>query len=63
VPEAPTVGRLIDGLRQAFPRDEELLEHGIVVFEALYRAFATAIPPADAKERSRRRARNRKKGR
>lgn len=63
VPEAATVGRLIDGLRQAFPRDEELLEHGIVVFEALYRAFASALAPADAKGRIRRRARQRKKGR
>ncbi|HEY3546336.1 MAG TPA: chromate resistance protein ChrB domain-containing protein [Propionicimonas sp.] len=44
VPEAPAIGRLIDGLRQVFQRDEELLEHGVVIFEALYRAYSTAAP-------------------
>lgn len=38
-PEAPALGRIVAGLRQAYDRDEELLEQGIVVFEALYRSF------------------------
>jgi hypothetical protein len=46
IPEGPTVGRVIDGLRQAYPQDDELLEHGIVLFEALYRAYGTAAPAA-----------------
>ncbi len=62
VAEAQAVGRLIDGLRQVFPRDEELLEQGIVVFEALYRSFAGELAPAEAK-RTRLRARPTKKGR
>lgn len=53
LPEASTVGRLIDGLREAYPRDEELLEHGIVVFEALYRSFAVAPPTVTTVERQR----------
>jgi hypothetical protein len=61
--EAATVGRLIDGLRQAYSRDEELLEHGIVLFEGLYRAFAGTRVPADAKPRVARRAKHRRKGR
>ena len=51
VPEAAAVGLLIDGLRQAYARDDELLEHGIVVFEGLYRAFATALVPPRPKSR------------
>ncbi|MGE5360317.1 MAG: chromate resistance protein ChrB domain-containing protein, partial [Bacteroidales bacterium] len=39
VPEAAAVGLLIDGLRQTYSRDDELLEHGVVLFEALYRAL------------------------
>jgi len=60
VPEAAAVGRLIDGLRQVFPRDGELLEHGIVVFEALYRSFAGELTAANHTQRQ---ARHRKKGR
>jgi hypothetical protein len=39
-PEAPAVGTVIDGLQRSFDGDERLLEEGIVLFEALYRAFA-----------------------
>ncbi len=60
VPEAATVGRLIDGLRQAYSRDEELLEHGIVLFEALYRAFASTPAPGGSKARAAGPARRRK---
>jgi hypothetical protein len=38
-PEAPTVGAAIDGLQLAHADDGQLLEHGIVLFEALYRGF------------------------
>ena len=38
-PETATVGRLVDGLREARGDDVRLLESGIEVFEALYRSF------------------------
>jgi hypothetical protein len=56
VPEAAAVGLLIEGLRQAYPRDDELLEHGMVVFEGLYRAFSTTRVPAPQRARITRRA-------
>ncbi len=58
VPQAPTVGLLIDGLRHTFSRDSELLEQGIVIFESLYRAF-TLMDSAQPRSRSARRARAR----
>jgi len=39
-PEAPAVGRLVDGLRQMHKDDDALLEQGIAMFEALSRSFA-----------------------
>ncbi len=63
LPETATVGRLIDGMRQVFPRDEELLEHGIVVFEALYRSSASVLASAGVKKQIRRPARRTQKGR
>jgi hypothetical protein len=63
VEEAATVGRLIDGLRQVFPGDEELLEHGVVIFEALYRSFAGELVPDPTRPTIRRRARAGRKGR
>ncbi len=36
-----TVGRIVDGLRQAIADDRDLLAHGMAVFEALYRSFAS----------------------
>lgn len=56
VPEAGAVGLLIDGLRQAYPRDAELLEHGMVVFEGLYRAFGTTLVQPHQRPRTTRRA-------
>jgi hypothetical protein len=41
MPEAPAVGRLVDGLRATYTDDAVLLEQGIVVMEALYRSFAS----------------------
>ncbi|MEO5818914.1 MAG: chromate resistance protein ChrB domain-containing protein [Vicinamibacteraceae bacterium] len=44
-PEAPAVGLLIDGLQLAHADDADLLSHGIVLFEALYRATERAVRP------------------
>lgn len=48
-PEAPTVGQLIDGLQLSHDSDDELLEHGMGLFDALYRAFTRPI--IDARRR------------
>ena len=46
-PEAPTVGRLVEGLRAAHADDAVLLEQGVAMFEALARSFdAPAGEPA-----------------
>jgi hypothetical protein len=39
-PEAPAIGRLVEGLRQMHNDDAVLLEHGIEMFEALARSFS-----------------------
>ena len=39
-PEAPAVGRLVEGLRQMHKDDAALLEQGMAMFEALSRSFA-----------------------
>jgi hypothetical protein len=39
-PEAPAIGRLVEGLRQMHKDDATLLEHGIEMFEALARSFS-----------------------
>jgi hypothetical protein len=39
VPEEAVVGRLVEGLRQLHTKDEELLERGMEMFEALHRSF------------------------
>jgi hypothetical protein len=45
-PEAPLLGALVDGLRQLHERDEDLLEHGIALFDALYEGqVASSAPP------------------
>jgi hypothetical protein len=57
-PEAATLGATIDGLQLSCPDDQQLLEHGRVMFEALYRSFSDAVRPprpravAPAKRRS-----------
>ena len=40
-PEGPTLGRLVEGLRQAHADDERLLRAGMDVFEALYQSMAS----------------------
>jgi len=39
-PEAPAVGRMVEGLRHVHPADGSLLEQGIQMFEALARSFS-----------------------
>ena len=41
-PEALTVGTVIDGLQLSVSEDDALLDHGIALFESLYRAFEQA---------------------
>ena len=38
-PEAPAVGRMVDGLRELYAEDDTLLQHGMGMFEALARSF------------------------
>lgn len=38
--EGPTVESLIEGLRASFDNDDQLLDHGIALFEALYASFS-----------------------
>jgi hypothetical protein len=38
-PEGPVVGRMVEGLRAMHAADDDLLEHGIGMFEALARSF------------------------
>ena len=40
-PHAPTVAKLVEGLRASIPDDPKLLEQGIVMFEALYQSLHT----------------------
>jgi hypothetical protein len=44
-PEAPAVGLIIDGLQLAYTDDHDLLEQGIVLFDALYRAAERDMRP------------------
>ena len=41
--EAPTVSAMIEGLQLAHGDDEELLQHGMTLFDALYRSFEQAV--------------------
>lgn len=58
-PEAPAVGTVIEGLQLVDPQDDTLLEHGMTLFEALYRAFEQsgrrAGPPPVARQLAKRR--------
>jgi len=52
IPEEAVVGRLVEGLRQLHADDNELLEKGMEMFEALYRSFKNS--PGGARTRGRR---------
>jgi hypothetical protein len=54
LPEETAVGRLVEGLRQVYADDSELLAHGMEMFEALYRSFSTN--PQNAKLSAKRHA-------
>jgi hypothetical protein len=55
-PEAATVGAMIDGLQRSHADDHELLEHGITLFESLFRSYEGSMrarrPRALAKAQS-----------
>ena len=56
--DTPTIGKLIDGLRQSTTDDQQLLADGITLFEALYRASpASRLASAAPKRRLRGKAR------
>ena len=44
VPEAAVVGHMVEGLRRIYADDHQLLEQGIVMFEALYRSKSERQP-------------------
>jgi hypothetical protein len=66
-PEGSTVSALIDGLQLAHPDDEDLLTHGMALFDVLYRGFAHAAlstgPRPVARPRSRPASKSAKPGR
>lgn len=49
--EAETVARTVEGLRLAYTDNAELLEHGIVFFEALYRSYSGTATRSKRKPR------------
>ena len=59
LPEGVAVGRLMEGLRAAYTDDAELLEHGIVLMDALYRSYArdAALAPGRSRQRKSSKAR------
>ena len=50
MPEGAAIRRIVDGLRSAYADDQELLQRGMEVIDALYRSFAS-----EASRRNRRR--------
>jgi hypothetical protein len=60
-PDAATISAMIDGLQLTHADDHDLLEHGIAMFESLYRSFERSARPARprAVARPKRRARRR----
>jgi len=50
--EAETVGRTVEGLRLAYSDNAELLERGMVFFEALYRSYSGTTPQSRGKRRA-----------
>ena len=54
-PEGPTLGRLVEGLRQTHADDDGLLRAGIDMFEALYQSMTSENKRAGGDDRARRR--------
>ncbi len=57
-PDAGTVGTLIEGLQLTTADDDFLLEHGITLFESLYRAFAQSARASGPRPLAKTRARS-----
>lgn len=57
VPEAPTVGTVIEGMQLAISKDDELLDRGMALFESLYRVFEQSARPAGPRPVARSRTR------
>ncbi len=57
-PDAGTVGTLIEGLQLTTADDDVLLEHGITLFESLYRAFAQSARASGPRPLAKARARS-----
>lgn len=51
MPEGPAVARLVDGLRETYADDAQLLEQGVVMIEALYRSFSRDSKPSRRRRR------------
>jgi hypothetical protein len=52
LPEAPVVGRMVEGLRATYADDQELLTHGMAMFAALYESLrATTLPGGSTRKR------------
>jgi hypothetical protein len=45
-PEAATLGAAIDGLQMSCADDQQLLEQGMILFEAMYRSFSQHSRPS-----------------
>jgi hypothetical protein len=45
-PEAATIAALVEGIRQAHADDAQMLQHGMAMFDALYRSFEASTRPA-----------------
>jgi hypothetical protein len=58
LPETPAFGRLVDGLRAMYADDGELLEQGVTIFEALYRALSMSDGRRRRQSGDRKRRRN-----
>ncbi len=55
VPEEAAVGRMVEGFRQMHSEDSQLLEHGMQMFEALYRSMVNTPPSQKASSKTRKR--------
>jgi hypothetical protein len=58
-PEAATLGAAIDGLQMSCADDHQLLEQGMILFEAMYRSFSQQVRPARPRPVAKRRRTNR----
>jgi hypothetical protein len=60
-PEAPAVGRMIEGLRELYADDEALLQQGIGMFEALARSFSASESAAGRETGARKQRKGRRR--